>query len=306
MDLHHLRCFIAVADERHFGRAADRLHLTVSPVSRAIKELEYQLDEQLFVRSHHSVDLSPRGVALLPQVVDIVMRFDALMRDSRRSIADQRQVLRLGASSLILSEAVDTTADAAQRGCPDATVVTHMALSDELIGMLKRDELDLAIIHLPAGVPGIQTHFLTRYTFTVAMGRNHPLASRRSLAISDIAPYPLLLSGIGGQSTISSWFSAHLRSAGLSRVRILAHEDSLGIAGRLAHSDAISVVPMESMMARTTFITERYRLVPLEEALEMGFGLAWTDTGVQRCHPLSVVLDRLVTGASEAVPEATA
>ena len=72
MDIAQLRCFLAVAEELHFGRAAERLHLTPSPVSRAVKELERELGAQLFVRRYHDVQLTSTGNELLSRVREIV------------------------------------------------------------------------------------------------------------------------------------------------------------------------------------------------------------------------------------------
>jgi len=65
MELRHLRCFLAVFEELHFARAAERPHMEQSPLSHAIKELEEDLSEQLFVRTSRSTRLTRAGIALL-------------------------------------------------------------------------------------------------------------------------------------------------------------------------------------------------------------------------------------------------
>ena len=73
MELRHLRCFLAVAEELHFARAAERLHMEQSPLSRAIKELEEDLSEQLFVRTSRSTRLTRAGNLFLEHVPRIFM-----------------------------------------------------------------------------------------------------------------------------------------------------------------------------------------------------------------------------------------
>ncbi|MEE1714496.1 LysR family transcriptional regulator, partial [Pseudomonas aeruginosa] len=86
MEFRHLRCFLAVAEELHFARAAERLHIEQSPLSRAIKELEEELGTQLFVRTTRSTRLTHAGRLFLDHVPRV---FTALQqaRDSVRAVA---------------------------------------------------------------------------------------------------------------------------------------------------------------------------------------------------------------------------
>jgi DNA-binding transcriptional LysR family regulator len=290
MDLHHLRCFIAVAEECHFGRAADRLHLTISPVSRAIKELESQLGTLLFVRSHHSVEPTPYARTFLPKAIDVVSRFDALVNHAG-STATATPTLRLGISSLIDTGAIDAVTYAIQEACPRTNLETHVSLSDDIVELLTRDALDLAVIHLPTSSARVQTFLLVQYTFAVAMNSQHPLANRSRLTIADISPYTLLMSGVGANTAIAARFSGLLRGLGVSRLKILAQEDILSIAGRLSRSDAISLVALGSVHAEKTFDAPRFRLVPFDaDGLEISVGLAWTQKSAQRCPDVETVV----------------
>ena len=87
MELRHLRCFLAVAEELHFARAAERLHIEQSPLSRAIKELEEDLGAQLFVRTTRSTRLTRAGKLFLEHVPRV---FTALQqaRDSVKAAAN--------------------------------------------------------------------------------------------------------------------------------------------------------------------------------------------------------------------------
>ena len=87
MELRHLRCFLAVAEELHFARAAERLHMEQSPLSRAIKELEEDLSEQLFVRTSRSTRLTRAGNLFLEHVPRIFMALQQA-RDSVKASAN--------------------------------------------------------------------------------------------------------------------------------------------------------------------------------------------------------------------------
>lgn len=80
MDLHHVKAFLTVAEELHFGKAAARLHIAQPPLSRTIQQLERHLGAQLFDRTTRRVSLTPQGEALVPAAYDIVRAFDVAER----------------------------------------------------------------------------------------------------------------------------------------------------------------------------------------------------------------------------------
>src|SRR5438552_765174 len=98
MDLQQLRCYLAVAETLHFGRAAELLHLTPSPVSRAIKELERELDVPLFVRGYHEVELTAAGRALMDPIQRIVAGVDDLKRIAGLAGSPALRPIRVGAA----------------------------------------------------------------------------------------------------------------------------------------------------------------------------------------------------------------
>ena len=96
IELRQLRYFVAVAEELHFGRAAERLHMSQSPLSRAIRELERVLGVVLFVRTTRRVELTPAGLLLLERARRALAEIDAAVADARRLTRSGDAVLRLG------------------------------------------------------------------------------------------------------------------------------------------------------------------------------------------------------------------
>src|SRR3954453_3053077 len=96
VELRQLRYFVAVAEELHFGRAAERLHMSQSPLSRAIRELERDLGLVLFVRTTRRVELTPAGSVLLERSRRALAEIDGAITDARRSMQSEDVVLRLG------------------------------------------------------------------------------------------------------------------------------------------------------------------------------------------------------------------
>ncbi len=96
IELRQLRYFVAVAEELHFGRAAERLHMSQSPLSRAIRELERELGVVLFVRTTRRVELTPAGSLLLERARRALAEIDGAVADVRRLTRSGDGVLRLG------------------------------------------------------------------------------------------------------------------------------------------------------------------------------------------------------------------
>ena len=96
VELRRLRYFVVVAEELHFGRAADRLHMSQSPLSRAIRELERDLDVVLFVRTTRRVELTPAGAVLLARARRALAEIDGAIEDARRAAHPDAAVLAVG------------------------------------------------------------------------------------------------------------------------------------------------------------------------------------------------------------------
>ena len=96
LQISHLRCFVTVATELHFGRAAQRLNMTQAPLSRQIQALEHTLGLSLFFRDRRAVQLTPAGVGFLPEARDILLRCELAMIAARRAAKGEAGTVRLG------------------------------------------------------------------------------------------------------------------------------------------------------------------------------------------------------------------
>src|ERR1700761_5511023 len=96
VELRQLRYFVAVAEELHFGRAAERLHMSQSPLSRAIRELEHAAGVVLFVRTTRRVELTPAGSLLLERARRALAEIDGALADARHMTRADDGALRLG------------------------------------------------------------------------------------------------------------------------------------------------------------------------------------------------------------------
>ncbi|MGA9859273.1 MAG: LysR family transcriptional regulator, partial [Solirubrobacteraceae bacterium] len=110
MELRHLRYFIAVAEERHFGRAAERLHIAQPPLSQQIQRFEAELGEPLLYRTTRSVELAPAGEVMLERGREILALVDAALEDARRAARGEYGSLAIGFTGSSTYELLPTLA----------------------------------------------------------------------------------------------------------------------------------------------------------------------------------------------------
>ncbi|MET0419705.1 MAG: LysR family transcriptional regulator [Actinoplanes sp.] len=276
MDLQQLRCFLAVAEELHFGRAAERLHMSASPVSRTVKDLERELEVELFLRSYHQVELTPAGLELARRVRPLVAQLDRLPNDIRLIAAGDAAVVHLGGSHLAPPAILDTVVECAERGSPGRTVEVDLAPSSELLPRLSRSELDAVVVHLPVDDPGVATLPLASYRFYIVMRRIDPLAARPSLSLGELADRTVVTMSTSVQPRAMQQWHDDLIGGGLQHLKHLKGTDTSMIAAHVRRTGdlAISTSPDNGGPARV-FDDPAFVLVPLTDQPRFAIGLAW-------------------------------
>ncbi|MGC5833507.1 LysR family transcriptional regulator [Ralstonia pseudosolanacearum] len=193
MELRHLRCFIAVAEELHFARAAERLHIEQSPLSRAIKELEEDLGVQLFVRTTRSTRLTRAGQLFLEHVPRI---FTAMQqaRDSVKAAANgYHDQLRVALSDGIAPARFSTFLAMCRQEEPEVDIrLSQVSLSQQIkglhddlydVGFALSDEVGERIIAEP----------VWREPLMVVVPARHPLLAYKRIPLCEVLRYPLVL-----------------------------------------------------------------------------------------------------------------
>ncbi|MEU8579344.1 LysR family transcriptional regulator [Streptomyces abikoensis] len=188
MDLRRLRYFVAVAEELHFGRAAARLHMSQPPLSQRIRELENELDCQLFQRSAQGVRLTEAGSVLLGearQVLDAAERARERVRETGR-----RRTIVVGTVAGAGLEFGPRAAAAFRRTHPDAQVrLCEAAISDPTAG-LRSGRVDVALTRLPFDTAGLAVRLLETEPLVAAVPADDPVARRPHLRVGDLLGRP--------------------------------------------------------------------------------------------------------------------
>ena len=193
MELRHLRCFLAVAEELHFARAAERLHIEQSPLSRAIKELEEELGVVLFARTTRSTRLTRAGKLFLDHVPRV---FTALQqaRDSVKAAANGfHGQLRIALSDGITPSRLPALLALCRQEEPEVEIrLTEVPLAQQIkglhddlydVGFARADEVGDGIIALPVWNDPLM----------VAVPARHPLLAHKRIPLEELLRYPLVL-----------------------------------------------------------------------------------------------------------------
>lgn len=193
MELRHLRCFLAVAKELHFGRAAEKLHMEQSPLSRAIKDLEEELGVQLFVRTSRSTRLTRAGKLFLEHVPRV---FAALQqaRDSVKAAANGfHGQLRIALSDGITPSRLPTLLAMCRQEEPEVDIrLFQVPLSQQIAG-LQDDLYDVGFAQSDEVGEGIMAEAVWRDPLMVAVPARHHLLKHRRIPLDDVLQFPLVL-----------------------------------------------------------------------------------------------------------------
>ncbi|MFD4511232.1 LysR family transcriptional regulator [Streptomyces sp. NPDC058457] len=185
MDLRSLRYFVAVAEERHFGHAALRLHMTQAPLSRAIKQLESDLGAVLLQRSATGVSLTAAGSALYDEARTLLEQAEHAR--ARVAAASGTATLTIGTLADSADEAGAGLVEAFRKLHPDVGVrVREADLTDPTTG-LRGGLVDVALTRLPFDDTGISVHVLRSDPVGAVLRTDDPLAGRDSLGVADLA-----------------------------------------------------------------------------------------------------------------------
>lgn len=192
--LQQWRQFLAVAEHRHFGRAAQALGMTQPPLTQAIHRIERLLGVRLFDRDRRHVRLSPAGAALEPAVRRLLVRageLPALARAADSGLAGQ---VRLGFVSTVGFGPLPDWLRGFRTDYPDVGVVLREATSDVQWQAFAREELDAGLVlHVPAVIPdGWRVLPVLREPMVLALPESHRLAATRRLSLPQVLREPLV------------------------------------------------------------------------------------------------------------------
>ena len=197
MTLNELRYIVAVAQEKNFGRAAQRCFISQPALSVAIQKLEEELQTQLFERGKSEITVTPVGERIVEQaqkVLEEAARIRDIAQAGRNQLAG---IFRLGAIYTVAPYLLPDLVPALNALAPDMPLEIEENITEQLEAALKTGRIDAAIIALPFQPPGIVTEFLYEEPFQVVVPQRHPWAKRKTIDPSELAGEHAILLNVG-------------------------------------------------------------------------------------------------------------
>ena len=289
MELRHLRYFVAVAEELHVGRAAERLHIAQPPLSRQIRDLERELGTPLFERVPRGVELTAAGHAFLPEARLVLAHAERARRTAQRAAQGEVGRLRVGF--------VEAASDSAV--LPDVLGFFRMHLPHIGLSLFEMDPLqqaealrdariDLGLLHSPPADAERWLRVEPVYAdpLVAAVPQDHPLTARRRLALADLAGESFVLFPRTAAAVLFDDVIAGCRAAGFSPRVVQEAAGWHTLAGLVAAGVGVAVVPQS--LARLARPGVAYR--PVRD-----LRVAMTMAAVWKQGERSPVRDRFVT-----------
>lgn len=263
IELRHLRYAVAVADEGHVTRAAERLGIQQPPLSQQIRVLERAVGAPLFKRLPRGVSLTEPGRVLVERARLLLQDADAALEAARRAARGEQGWLAVGyTTSAAFHPLVATVMRSLRQAAPGIALSLEEASTGDLMGLLHADRLDAALVRAPAARPeGLIVEPLLTEEMLVALPDHHPLAAaairRRRLPLSDLAAETFVLNRRPSGPGLYDDIIAACRAAGFSPMVGQETPRMVSTLSLVSAGLGISIVPASMARLETNGIAYR-------------------------------------------------
>lgn len=242
IDLRHLRCFIAVAEELHFRRAAERLGIAQPALSRTVQNLERELGVTLFDRSNRVIEITKAGRTFLTGCQGVLNGFEKTIEDTRRIHLGKVGSLRIGYTDMAIAGVLPGMLRDFQDRQPDIDLELRHAVTSDQLHHLDDGELDFGFVTGAIDRVGYAYQPVQSEGFVCVVHSGHPFAKRKSVRLEELARENL----VHGSSTDWEYFFSYLiplcRKAGFEPQFVQEGRNTTGILGLVACGVGITLL----------------------------------------------------------------
>jgi DNA-binding transcriptional LysR family regulator len=216
MELRHLKYFVAVAEELHFGRAAGRLHIAQPPLSQQIMNLEEELGIKLFDRSKRTIRMTDAGAFFLKEAQQILAHVEQAAETARRVHRGQTGRLIVGFVGSVVHTFLPDGLRSFRERFPDVELVLQELNTAEQIRSLHAKRIDVGFLYQGARDSLLASQTLTQASLIAVLPRKHPLSGRKTLKINDLAREPFIANTRSSEPVVRDAFISLCHAAGFS------------------------------------------------------------------------------------------
>ncbi|MGN7779766.1 LysR family transcriptional regulator [Mycolicibacterium sp. 22603] len=296
VDFTRLRYFVAVAEELHFKRAADRLMITPPPLSKQIKLLERELGGALFERQYHRVELTPLGAQLLEPAREILRRVEDLKVIATR-ITKAGRTVRVGATAYAPSDFLARL----ETAVADLPVPAEFGLpgsAAEVTAKLVSGHLDIGLIHLPSSDKRLRHRVVATYPGAIAVRFDDPLAGSDSVRIEQLRDRDVVIDFARPNPVVLAGLARGLANRGITRI-VRATKDlggELEMATQVFNRHLVALVTYapNSAIGRI-FSPPEFELIPIDESTwaPAQIALAWVPDPTDGSGMIDSLVERI-------------
>ena len=242
-ELRLVRYFVAVAEELHFGRAADRLRLAQPGLSQQIKSLEQQLGVKLLERTSRQVRLTPAGALLLAEGRRLIAQAERLAEQVRRAGLGQVGRVTVATIGSATYDVIPRLLREHRRRFPDVELVLREMSTPAQAEALRSGEIDVGFLRLPADVGELVSHTVREERMAIMLSESHPLARLAEVPLRALAHEPLILFPAAPRPSWADTVIAACREAGFEPVVAQEAVESATVVSFVAAEIGVAPIP---------------------------------------------------------------
>ena len=257
MELRHLRYFLTLADELHFGRAAQRLAISQPPLSVAIQQLEAEVGAPLFMRNSRGVQLTAAGQALVPAAQAAIDGAAQALHAARDAASGQVGRLSVGFAGTMLYRGLPQMLRRFQAEHARLQLTLRELSSSEQIVELQHARLDAGFAHVSHAPAGLAAQLVSSQPFVACVPAVHALARKRTLPLDALAPEPLALVSRSVSPDYHARIVAACQAAGFTPQPLHELQHWLSVVSLVAQGLAVALVPaalQQAQLAGAAFV----------------------------------------------------
>lgn len=274
-ELSQLRFFLAVATELNFSRAAKRLNMTQSPLSRQIQLLEHQLGVELFDRTTRSVVLTAAGRRFFIEAQDLLQRAHVAMLNAQKMSQGNIGSVNISFVASAVYAFLPMVVARGKERYPHIDISLKEMTTGEQFEALRLRQSDIGLVRAPSALTGVSSEILVSEPFVLAVPRQHELATLSDITIAHLDKQPFIMYALSAWQPFYELLTGMFRSNNIQPDYVQYIGSTLTILSLVNAGMGMAFVPESA--ARILFDNIVYRHITLPAGIESLLYLAWRD-----------------------------